>query len=280
MSNPNPHGNASGGHTSNADGPMGMCRPSRAKGVLMINRLKSFVKGISHRWAPAERNTSTRDAAQPRPDNTIQENLRVWSSHDWRRRGDEWSNTDDWKRSLIQWILEPHIPRGSAVLEIGPGAGRWTEYLVPRTSRLFLVDLTPKCIELCKERFKNERHLEYYVNDGRSLDFIPDETLDRIWSWDVFVHIQSVDVENYVRQFARILKKNGMGAIHHAKNGVTEFHGGWRSDMTADRMVDYCSRHGFRVISQFDCWENGKYCIWPTLSKEVQPDVITIFKKL
>ena len=130
--------------------------------------------------------------------NTIKNNLEKWSEWNWSRNGDEWSNTSEWKDSLVKHVLKPNIPTGSCVLEIGPGAGRWTECLVERSARLIIVDLTPKCIEICKERFKDFKNVEYFVNDGKNLDFISDDSIDGIWSWDVFVHIQSEDVKEYV----------------------------------------------------------------------------------
>ncbi len=39
-------------------------------------------------------------------------------------------------------MLARWIPAGAAVLEVGPGAGRWSEFLVERASRLVLVDVS------------------------------------------------------------------------------------------------------------------------------------------
>ena len=61
----------------------------------------------------------------------------------------------------------------------------------------------------------------------------PDASIDRIWSFDVFVHIQAIDIEAYVAQFARILRPGGTALIHHSKSGT--FARGWRSDMIPSR---------------------------------------------
>jgi ubiquinone/menaquinone biosynthesis C-methylase UbiE len=209
--------------------------------------------------------------------NTIDANLEIWSSHDWSKDGEEWSNTSEWKASVVEHVLEPNVPIGSRVLEIGPGAGRWTEYLLHRAKHVIVVDLTPMCIEMCKKRFKDFENIDYFINDGRDLSFIPANSIDRIWSWDVFVHIQSTDVENYVRQFAAILVPGGRGVIHHSKNGVSQI--GWRSDMTAQKMVDFCKRHGLDVLQQFDSWDNGRVRIWPEIPEDAGPDIVTIFAK-
>jgi len=88
----------------------------------------------------------------PQRNNSIANNLATWLAYDWSNQGEEWSNTNEWKNSLVEHVLQQHIPIGSRVLEIGPGAGRWTEHLIQRVSRLIVVDLTPTCIVICRER--------------------------------------------------------------------------------------------------------------------------------
>ncbi|HEY0515673.1 MAG TPA: hypothetical protein VGD00_01015, partial [Solirubrobacteraceae bacterium] len=76
--------------------------------------------------------------------NSSQENRRRWSGWDWSGGGEEWSASEEWKRALIDDVLERWIPQGTAVLEIGPGAGRWTEALLRRCSRLTVVDVSER----------------------------------------------------------------------------------------------------------------------------------------
>ena len=115
------------------------------------------------------------------------------------------------------------------------------------------------------------------MNDGRDLTFVEMESIDCIWSWDVFVHIESKDIKNYVRQFSRILAPGGIGIIHHSKKGRNRT--GWRSDMTAKLMEAYCSEYGLKVIKQFDSWDDGKVRIWPGLAEKEQIDIISVFSK-
>jgi ubiquinone/menaquinone biosynthesis C-methylase UbiE len=214
---------------------------------------------------------------KPIKPNTIENNLQMWSDWDWSNYGEEWSNNLEWKNSLIERVFKPNVPVDSRILEIGPGAGRWTEHLVKRARLLTLVDLTPKCIELCKERFSEFNNIEYFINDGKDLSFISSESIDCIWSWDVFVHIQSGDIRDYILQFARVLAPGGRGIIHHSKRGKSDI--GWRSDMTAEKMKTYCEEFGLKVIKQFDSWDNGRFVIWPKLPAEKGPDIISVFIK-
>jgi cyclopropane fatty-acyl-phospholipid synthase-like methyltransferase len=208
--------------------------------------------------------------------NTIGENLKQWSNWDWSARGEEWTPGHDWKFSLATNVLQPNIPVGSRVLEIGPGGGRWTEFLIERAGHLTVVDLTPECINICRQRFRQYQNISYIVNDGRDLSIIPPGSVDRIWSFDVFVHIRSQDIENYVRQFSTILAEGGRGVIHHCSKG--EQKKGWRSDMTAQKMLDMCAQNGLRVLHQFTSWDENRFHISPD-SPDSSIDVITVFEK-
>src|SRR5437870_3244420 len=105
---------------------------------------------------------------------TINENRRLWNEpSEWASNGDQWSR--HWGGSEAQWrgTIFPRIHRfvpAPVILEIGPGYGRWTQYLKQLCSRLILVDLNQGCIDACKARFPSDSHISYHVNDGKALD--------------------------------------------------------------------------------------------------------------
>lgn len=139
--------------------------------------------------------------------------------YDWKDAGEEWS--ERWGTSAAQWsgTIFPRIrhclPAGT-LLEIGPGYGRWTHYLKDHCQHLIVVDRAAECIEACHARFANDPRIAAYVNEGGSLSMIPDQSLDFIFSFDVFVHIKREVVETYLAEFARTLKIGGRGFIHHS----------------------------------------------------------------
>jgi SAM-dependent methyltransferase len=104
--------------------------------------------------------------------NTVAANLEEWQHWDWSRQGEEWTISPEWKASVVECVLWPNIPAGCRVLEIGPGGGRWTEHLIERAGHVTAVDLTPRCIEVCRERFRDRNNVSFHVNDGRDLSFL------------------------------------------------------------------------------------------------------------
>lgn len=151
--------------------------------------------------------------------NTVEDNLRQWGeTYDWPKSGDEWS--DGWGGPEQQWkaLLEPRVSRflSGSVLEIAPGYGRWTQFLAGRCEHLAVVDLAPNCIAYCRKRFADRKNISYFVNNGRSLEMIPDSSIDFVFSFDSLVHADAGTMREYVRQLARKLKIGASGFINHS----------------------------------------------------------------
>jgi SAM-dependent methyltransferase len=151
---------------------------------------------------------------------TVQENVQCWhKDYDWSQQGEEWSAP--WGGSEAQWwgTLMPRIHLFvpcESILEIAPGYGRWTHFLKDCCRRMALVDLSERCIKSCQKRFAASEHMRYFVNDGKSLAMVEDESVDFVFSFDSLVHAEADVLETYVGQLARKLKPNGVGFIHHS----------------------------------------------------------------
>ncbi|MEM1181705.1 MAG: class I SAM-dependent methyltransferase [Acidobacteriota bacterium] len=221
--------------------------------------------------------------------NSIENNLRVWDSeYHWSHDGDEWDGQarvcgqpyDAWKRSVVETFLVPNLAASSRVLEIGPGHGRWSKEIVDRCGELILVDLSPSCLEHCRELFKGRKDVSYQVTDGASLPNVASESIDFLWSYDVFVHMEPGVVASYLTEAQRVLKPDGRAIVHHAGRrgallplrflrrfgqagtalydrlslGPTASDGGWRSDVSRSLFQRLAKRSGLKVDEQIDRW--------------------------
>ena len=202
--------------------------------------------------------------------NSVLENTLKWNNYRWERGEDEWTPSAEWKQSVIDHVMVKHVAAGAHVLEIGPGFGRLTRKLVALSERLIVVDISEKCIEHCKTLFSKNTNVEYHLNDGGSLDFIADDSIDFIWSFDVFVHIEPVDIGRYLKEFQRILKNSGQVIIHHGIIGKTDHN--WRSTLTLQIFSALLQKYEFSLTKQFSSWgENDAF-------KVESGDVISIFR--
>jgi SAM-dependent methyltransferase len=108
-------------------------------------------------------------------------------------------------------------------LEIAPGEGRMTEYLLTYCQDLHLLDLNKHPLSVCMNKFGN-RCSGYFVNDGKSIPQYFTNNLDFIFSWDSFVHIHWDIFKIYLNEISRSLKSGGVFFIHHAHYfGGSEF---------------------------------------------------------
>lgn len=163
---------------------------------------------------------------------SIEANKLTWEqNYDWAEGGSEWSRgyggvDMQWFGSVLPRI-HSFVPTGT-ILEIAPGFGRWTEFLRSLCQQLILVDLSPKCIEACRARFNDCKHITYHVNDGKSLAMVADDSVDFVFSFDSLVHVEAKDMKIYLGEIRRKLTPDGVGFIHHSNLG--EYRGYLRSN--------------------------------------------------
>jgi SAM-dependent methyltransferase len=179
-------------------------------------------------------------------------NKQIWEAWDWRAGGDEWTESEEWKQSLIRCVLNREMPQDCSILEIGPGGGRWTGPLLERASAYVGVDISATCIDHCRGRFGQVRHARFIVGSGRDLAQVADRSIDAIWSFDVFVHINRAEVAAYASEFLRVLRPGGTAIIHHGAVGGAQ--GGWRSNMTGDEFASILRQNNLQIVKTLDQW--------------------------
>ena len=191
-----------------------------------------------------------------------------------------------WGDAAAQWYgtIYPRIRYflpTSSVLEIAPGFGRWTEFLLENCETLVGVDVSPVCVEACRERFSGVEGATFEVNDGRSLPMVADASVDFAFSFDSLVHVELDTLAGYLAELARTLKPNGVAFLHHSNYGsyrrsaqalaplqgkldhlpnvaqkVLLRSGIYRADhwraasVTAEQFTDLCSSVGLRCVGQ------------------------------
>jgi len=201
-------------------------------------------------------------------------NKAIWEAWDWSAGGEEWTPSEDWKESLLRSVLEKHVARGGVILEIGPGGGRWTGVLIERSQRYVGVDISATCVEVCQKKFGSDSRASFQVGSGTDLKGIDDSSIDTLWSFDVFVHINRREVEGYADEFRRVLKPGGVGIIHHGSVGGAL--GGWRSNLTHEGMLELLKARGFEIVDSCKEWtDNGV-----VHQAGLYQDVITVFRRV
>lgn len=191
---------------------------------------------------------------------SIEENKNSWGKeNNWKFGGNEWS--ESWHSVEAQWLffLYPRIKKflseKTTVLEIAPGYGRWTQYLLKNCKKYIGIDLNSNCINYCKARFFMNPKAKFYANNGKSLEKVKDNSIDFCFSFDSLVHADKDAIEPYIQELSKKLKDGGFAFIHHSncaqycQNSIHTPH--WRSCEVEHLYVqEMCKKYNLHCISQ------------------------------
>jgi ubiquinone/menaquinone biosynthesis C-methylase UbiE len=144
-------------------------------------------------------------------------------------------NTHPLLRAIRDRFIAPYLSFESVACEIGPGGGRWTRYLLS-FRELYLVDFHRELLDEFGRNFRAP-HLHLIKNSGSDLPGIADRSVDFLFSFGVFVHLDMPIIEKYLSEIRRVLKEHGNAVIQYSdkrKLAAKKNHG--FSDNDPDRM--------------------------------------------
>ena len=147
-------------------------------------------------------------------------NTKTWNStYDWSQYGEEWSH--EWGSSIAQWFssIYPRIHNFldcDKMVEIAPGFGRWTKFLISHCHEYYGFDISEQCVQFCQERFSGVDSAKFYLNNGKSLTEITDSSCDFVFSFDSLVHVEMDIISQYIQEILRIITPQGSAFIHHS----------------------------------------------------------------
>lgn len=195
---------------------------------------------------------------------TVIDNVKKWEKrYRWKQKGDEWSapwgGTDNLWYGTIFSRIKGFVPCHT-ILELAPGYGRCTQFLIRLCFKLYGVDISSKCIAECITRLKDYQGFTGIVNDGKSLDSIPDNSIDFVFSWDSMVHVEIDVLQIYLNQLKLKMKQGATGFIHHSNFGTfvdpasqkpIKENKHWRaSSVSSIGFRNACSKAGIVCVSQ------------------------------
>lgn len=168
-----------------------------------------------------------------------------------------------WNDLILPKLKEEDI-NFKITMDLACGAGRNSMKLIPLCKKIYCVDLNKYALDLCKENLKknnqkNYNKITFIQNNGFDISSIPNDSLTFIYQFDSGVHMSKEVIRMYIKEFSRILSKNGKGFFHHSNYG--NFQDGkdksnfkvnphWRTDMTKELFKQYCEEFGLVCFRQ------------------------------
>jgi SAM-dependent methyltransferase len=115
---------------------------------------------------------------------------------------------------VVDEYIEPFLKPGMTALEIGPGAGRWTRYLLS-AGRLVLVDIDETFLQFLAANLSHD-DIVTYRSDGFDMSGIPSASVHYVFCFGTFVTIEPKRVRTYLREIKRVMKNGGVAVVQYA----------------------------------------------------------------
>ena len=130
--------------------------------------------------------------------------------------GIEWGNPDvvEPLRYVRDHYLKPYLTPQHTALEIGPGGGRWTRYMLG-FKQIYVVDYYAPLLDELRKNFK-QKHIIPVKNHGTDFPGIPDQSVDFVFSFGTFVHLEPPIIEKYLQNLRRVIRPTANVVIHYS----------------------------------------------------------------
>ena len=154
----------------------------------------------------------------------------------------------------LRWVrdhyLLPYVNPDQSAVEIGPGGGRWTRYLLG-FGHICAVDYHRPLLDELESNYRAP-HLSTLHNNGTDFPGIDDASIDFVFSFGCFVHLDLPVIEAYFRSIHRILKPSGCAVIQYSdknKEAARKYGRGF-SDTTPEIIRPLLIDCGHRILEE------------------------------
>jgi len=108
----------------------------------------------------------------------------------------------------------PYVSSEHRAVEIGPGGGRWTRYLLD-LKKLYVADYHAEALAELKKNF-GKASMEFIKNNGTDFPGIAERSIDYLFSFGTFVHLDAPIIETYLANMKMILKPGANAVIQYS----------------------------------------------------------------
>jgi SAM-dependent methyltransferase len=172
----------------------------------------------------------------------------------WRKDWDEdsfFASGEKDYRNLVSPVLQQLAldPEDKSMAEIGCGAGRMTRSFAFQFRNVFAVDISEEMQVRAKILLSSLSNITWILSDGQSLNGLPSNSLDFVFSYLVLQHFPSPElVAGTIEEMLRVLKPGG--AYLFQFNGSHQPTMNWKGRLLSSSL-DKMASVGFRRLSHF-----------------------------
>ena len=144
--------------------------------------------------------------------------------------------------------IEKFLKPGAKILEIGAATGRYSIALAKMGYDVTAVDLTPKHVEIMKQKSRRLKNFECMVADALNLSMFNDDSFDMVLNLGPMYHLfNKKDKNQAIKETIRVTKKNGICMFAYISNASMMTQYGLRHNMVS-RLFNECMDKDGRVL--------------------------------
>lgn len=148
---------------------------------------------------------------------------------------------------FLRRFVIPYINDDQTALEIGAGGGRWTQYLTG-FAKLYAVDYHQ---ELLDELARSFPQITRIRNNGADFPGVPPRSVDYLFSFGVFVHLDASIIEAYLENMRAILAPSANVVLQYGdKTKVMGAENEGFSDNDPERMCAMIRSAGYVIVDE------------------------------
>ncbi len=168
-----------------------------------------------------------------------------------RLYGLQWGDPDQSEslRTIRDRFLLPYCDPSHTGLEIGPGGGRWTRYMLG-FSRLYVVDYHEELLRELRKNFSGP-NMVFVKNNGTDFPGVPDEVVDFVFTFGTFVHLDRDLIAAYLTNLRRVVKPGANLVIQYSdKTKPTAQQNEGFSDNDPETMARMVTEAGYTIVEE------------------------------
>lgn len=165
--------------------------------------------------------------------------------------GLEWGDPETVEplRFIRDRYVLPYVQPDAAILEIGPGGGRWTRYLVP-CRRLYVVDYHAEILAELRRNL-SAPNMVFIKNNGTDFPGVPTGSLNFLFSFGVFVHLELDVIKSYHASMRATLREDANVVLQYAdKNKIMAQMNAGFSNNDPETMRRLILEQGYRIVEE------------------------------
>ena len=131
---------------------------------------------------------------------------------------DEFFATGREEVARVMSFLEAHdVPASrTTAVDFGCGVGRLSQPLADQFDRVIGVDVSEPMLAQARALVRGRGDIEFVLNQRADLSFIPDESVDLVYSSLVLQHLSRPLAAGYLAEFVRVLATDGAAVVQVA----------------------------------------------------------------